>query len=622
LADQISIINSKIDASDQTLREILNEQRYSIDYFQREYRWERKHVEQLLADIEASFFSNFKEGHGRPDVKSYNSYYMGPIVILNQDAVLSIIDGQQRLTTITLLLINIHNIQKGFHERENIEGLIRSTSFGIRSYNLDIDERIECIDSLYDGREFTAPRGNESVQNLVNRYSDIEELLSDELTSEKVLPFFIDWLKGKLIFVKIVAYSDENAYTIFETMNDRGLSLTPTEMLKGYLLSQVPDEKKDVTNDFWRKRISELYEYGDGEDLEFFRAWFRAKYADTIRPGKKGALNEDFEKIGTSFHSWVKDRKKLLGLSDRSSYVEFLRNDFDFYSKIYLRIADSKVKLRKELEYVYFIDYYGIAPSLMDPLLMAPIKPSDDDATINAKINVVARFIEIFTITRMVNYRTIAQSALRYTFYLLVKEIRDSDLKALVGILKKKINEFDEGLDGILSFGLHGSNKRFVRYLLARITNYIEEESGTQSSLGQYMSDDATKPFEIEHIWNDNYDEFIDEFDQRDDFKRMRNLIGGLILLPRGTNQSFNDASYEEKLPHYLKENLLAKSLNKKCYEKNPNFTNFVASSNIPFVFHEHFRKKDLNERTALYEEICKKMWSLEGFDDIVANVS
>lgn len=70
------------------------------------------------------------------------------------------------------------------------------------------------------------------------------------------LPYFIDWLLRHVHLVEITAYSDEDAYTIFETMNDRGLSLTQTEMLKGYLLANISDPtKRAQANDQWRARI-------------------------------------------------------------------------------------------------------------------------------------------------------------------------------------------------------------------------------------------------------------------------------------------------------------------------------------------------------------------------------
>lgn len=612
-----ALVSNKIDADDKTLKEILDTQKYMIDYFQREFRWRRKHIEQLITDFEASFFNNYSPDHEREQVEYYNSYYLGPIVISNKNDNLSIIDGQQRLTSLTLLLIYIFNLQKDNPNAEPIESLIRSRKFGKYSYNLNIEERVECLNALLDQGEFDANGKDESVKNLVARYEDIKELFPDELKGN-ALPFFIDWLKEKVIFVKIVAYSDENAYTIFETMNDRGLNLTPTEMLKGYLLSKMPNEQKSNLNSLWRKKISELHEYDKNEDLEFFRAWLRSKYADTIRPGRKGAANEDFEKIGTSFHSWVKDKLKLIGLSKKSDFVRFVENDFNFYTNLYLKIAEAQYDFKKELEYLFYIDYYGIAYSLSYPLLMAPIKLSDDEKVINQKLNIVARFIETFTVYRAVNYRTLAQSSIRYTIYSLVKEIRDKSPDVLVRIFTKRISEYEENLSGILTFGLHQQNKRFVKYLLARITNYIELESGIPSNFENYISDSIKKPFQIEHIWSDNFDEHQEEFDQRDEFNSYRNRIGGLLLLPKGTNQSFKDDAYDKKLPHYLKENLLAQSLHKDCYTKNPNFLNFVKSKNFNFKPYDKFGKNELIERTELYKNICESIWDLKGFYEIL----
>ncbi len=611
------LISNKIEADDKTLREILDTQKYSIDYFQREYRWERKHIEQLLADLEASFFSKFNPEDQREDVERYNSYYLGPIVISNKDDTLSIIDGQQRLASLTLLLIHIHNLQKNTPNPEPIESLIRSKKFGRHSYNLNIEERIKCLDELFTKGEYDVNGKDESVQNLVARYEDIKELFPEELKGD-ALPFFIDWLKEKIVFVKIVAYSDENAYTIFETMNDRGLNLTPTEMLKGYLLSKVPNDQKPDLNNLWRKRIGELHQWDKSEDLEFFRAWLRAKYADTIRPGRKGAANEDFEKIGTSFHSWVKDRLKLIGLNKNSDFIDFVQNRFDFYSGLYYKIVKAQRSLIKELEYLFYIEHYGIACSLSYPLLMSPIKITDNEDTINKKLNTVARFIEVFTVYRSVNYRTLAQSAIRYTLYSLVKEIRDKSPRELVKIFKKRIREFDEDLSGLLNFGLHQQNKRFIRYLLTRITNFIEAGSGIPSSFENYMSDSIETPYQIEHIWSDDFEAHKEDFDQRDEFYDYRNMVGGLLLLPKGTNQSLSDAPYEKKLPHYLKENLLAQSLHVDCYKKNPNFSKFKEDSGINFKPHQQFRKKDLLERVELYEQICETIWSLEGFDEIL----
>ena len=70
-------------------------------------------------------------------------------------------------------------------------------------------------------------------------------------------------------------------------------------------------------------------------------------------------------------------------------------------------------------------------------------------------------------------------------------------------------------------FRMHGQNKRFVKFLLARITAHIEKESGYSTSFATYYDEIDGKPFEIEHIWADRFADHREEFDQRDEFPQM-----------------------------------------------------------------------------------------------------
>lgn len=606
----------EIRAEDKTVRQVLDKVKYVVDYFQREYRWERKHVEQLIDDLTTKFLSNYKETHSRKDVQNYERYYLGPIVVSIKKDGHSIIDGQQRLTTLTLLLIYLNNLQKNLEDKVNITDLIFSEKYGEKSYNLDVPERRECIDALYNGLDYDLTGKRESVQNIVERYRDIEELFPDELKG-KALPYFIDWLIDNVIFVEIITYSDDDAYIIFETMNDRGLNLTPSEMLKGYIISNLSDDaQKQEIDEIWRKTIAKLKEISKEEDLEFFKAWLRAKYAETIRLGKKGAANEDFEKIGTRFHQWVRDNREKISLITSDNFYNFVKRDMVFFADLYLKIYHASKKLEKDLESIYHVNYLGLAPSIFYSLLMAPITLQDLQETIKKKLALVSRFLEMFVVFRFVNYKSCAHSTIRYTMYYLVKEIRNKNVDELSEILKQKINEMSENLDGIKEFGMHMQNKRVVRFLLARMTSYIEERCGLPNRFEEYIS----KTYQIEHILPDKFEDYKDEFEQRDEFEEWRNKFGALILLPEGFNQSYGDLPYEEKLPHYFGQNLLAKSLHPQCYEKNPKFLKYVNDSNLPFKPHEQFKKKDIEERQLLYQKLLEEIYNLKMFDEIAKN--
>jgi len=612
--------NYKIDAINRNVSEVLNEHKYQVGYFQREYKWEQKHIDQLVTDLTTTFIEEYREGDPRTAVEHYNNYYLGPFVVSSKDdGRKSIIDGQQRLTSLTLLLIFLNNLQKklGLNESKFIEPLVFSEKFGQKSFNIQMDERRSCLEKLFvEGSYEIQPEDDESTVNMARRYADIEEAFPEEIKG-KAFPYFLDWLKENVILVEITAYSEDNAYKIFESMNDRGLNLTSTEMLKGYILSRFGDPKeREKANHFWKESIQSLHVYSEEEDQQFFQAWLRSQYADTIRQGKAGASNEDFEKIGTRFHSWFSDNLPKMGLKADSSeeFRTLVHGEIKYYLRAYLDILDAQKEEKPGWEHVFYIYQWGIkiAHSLRFPLMLAPLKSTDSADITRQKINTVARFIETFAVRRSINFRKYGASSIRYTMYTLVKEIRGKDLDSLRTILQGKLSEMEETWEGIARFQVHGTNRPFVKFLLSRITGFIEQQSGASTNFSTYFVSPGTKPYEVEHIWADMFDEHRDEFEQQHEFANYRNRIGDLVLLPQGTNQSYGAMAYAEKLEHYLKENLLVKSLHPKAYENNPNFLGMTRTLGLKFKAHKSYAKADIDERQALIQSICEVIWGSE----------
>jgi hypothetical protein len=212
---------SKIEGKDRDVRELLDNKKYAIDYYQRDYRWQEKNILELLDDLEYKFMDNYEENHGRSMVEHYDPYFLGSIVISRRDGKNYLIDGQQRLTSLTLLLIYLHNLQKGLKEQGDIsdddivdvKNLIFSAPYGVKSFNLEVTERNDCMEALFYSKPFDAQDQPESVKSIVARYHDIEDGFPDTLRG-KALPFFVSWLLGKVIMVEITAYSDDDTYTI------------------------------------------------------------------------------------------------------------------------------------------------------------------------------------------------------------------------------------------------------------------------------------------------------------------------------------------------------------------------------------------------------------------------
>ena len=90
----------------------------------------------------------------------------------------------------------------------------------------------------------------------------------------------------------------------------------------------------------------------------------------------------------------------------------------------------------------------------------------------------------------------------------------------------------------------------------------------------------------------------------------MRNRIGGLLLLPKSFNASYGDFTYEEKLPHYHGQNLLARSLHPTCYENNPGFLRFIQETALPFKPMTSFKSNEMKERSELYLKLAEHIWN------------
>ncbi|MDR2967332.1 MAG: DUF262 domain-containing protein [Methanobacteriaceae archaeon] len=608
-------LKNKIEANDTNMNDLLKGQKFLIDYFQREYRWENKQMAQLIEDLTYTFLKDYKDGDEPYEVENYQNYYLGPIVLSQIEGKLSIIDGQQRITSITLLLIFLNHLQNEAERKVNISELIFSEKFGEKSFNLSDEIREDCLNDLFKkGLYIIKDNDDETVKNMVNRYQDIHDSFPEEINN-KILPFFIDWLIYKVVIVKITAHSDENAYTIFETMNDRGLNLTPTEMLKGYVLSKIKDKEKRLKlNNLWKKQIQLLNEYKKNEDLPFFQAWFRGKYAESIREGKAGAEDKDYELVGSRLHQWFKDNhENIFNLKSPDDFFNFFNDRFPFFVKTYLMIKDKMVNFDSNMPHLNYINKWGIAESLQDPLLLASLIYTDDKETVMRKIDLVARYIETFTVRRSVNFKRFPHASIKYTmFKKRTLLIRDNDLEELSKNLKNEINNMDEKWEGMNSFRLHGQNKSFVKHLLSRVSSYVDNLIGRDTNYMSYYRPKG-KQFEIEHIWANKFEDHRDEFNQMSDFEEWRNYIGALLLVPSGFNQSLGSDNYEIKLKHYLKQNAYAQSLNEEFYKKNPNEKNLI--DKFKFKPHNHFKKEDIIDRQNLLKRICKDLWSIDYFD-------
>lgn len=603
MSDQGVIVDSKA----HPLKEIFGA-KYSVGYYQREYVWQRKQIEDLIIDLSSEFLKCWREGDKTAAIRQYHPYFMGEIVLsVKGDALSDIIDGQQRITTLTLLLIYLlHRFGTRLPApkwKADVEHLIYSDDLGTNRYNLDIEERRNCLDALFNNGEYrpTATE-SQSVHTIVERYADIEECWNPLIT-EVNIDHFVYWLMEKVVFSKVWTNSDEFAYVIFETMNDRGLSLTQVEMLRSYLLANVGNGNRKKAMELFDgivKRLMDIKLSSKSKaEFEFFKMYFRGHYAEDFSQAKNS--NSDFVRIGKEFHRWVRDNEMKLGLRTEEDFMDFLRR-IDYFSRVYERI-NTLLQGRDANRYLYLIVNGDYGFTLQPALILAAVSYQDREDEIDRKIQIVTKHLTKMLSWRVWNQTMISQSALEAPIYELCKNVRGMNSAELGAYLKSADCGCDYLQPGPL---LNQQNKRRFKVLLALITEIVARESGT----GDYV---LNRPeIEVEHIWSNHYEQHLDEFQTEQEFATTRATIGALLVLPKSFNASYGDASYEVKVQQYFSQNVLAQSLNSKKYENNPGFLQFVARSGLAFKPYAEFKKQAILERTELYKSILEWNWRRE----------
>jgi uncharacterized protein with ParB-like and HNH nuclease domain len=607
-----------------TIKQLLQSQIFDIDEYQREYKWEKENIDELLSDLQGQFFSSYRPGDDTQKVSTYGEYFLGSIIVSKRDERNYLIDGQQRITSLTLLLIYLYRaaMAEKLSIAQTIAPLIYSDNFGVPKFNLDIEDRLPVISALFEGKPFNPDGKDESLQTMYARYTNIEtnDLIID---LGDALPHFTYWLMTKVGLIEIATDNDNYAYAIFETMNDRGKPLSPVDMLKAYLLAAVKNAiLRQTANDVWKKQVLELISWGGTHaperDANAIKAWLRAQYAESIRERKANATDKDWEIIGSTFHRWVRDNEVRLKLKSEIGNYAFITENFPFFAKAYRVILEASRTYTKGLEPVFYNAHNDF--TWQNTVLLAPLTISDDDDTMRRKLAITATFLDIWLIRRVVNYIRVGYSSASYTMYLLCKDIRGKSVDELVNILLGKLAENDATFDGspsrgrigVDALGLNQFSRRYIYHILARVSAYVDVQAGRTDSFDKYVDRNVKNPFDIEHIWADRYDQFEKGFDSQQDFQNWRNHIASLVLLPADVNRSLQDKPFHDKVPHYGKQNFYAASMSMSVYQHQPQFDQFMKAKNLAFKPYQSFGKTEQMERRALLKDLMNQIWSEE----------
>jgi hypothetical protein len=140
---------------------------------------------------------------------------------------------------------------------------------------------------------------------------------------------------------------------------------------------------------------------------------------------------------------------------------------------------------------------------------------------------------------------------MQYAMFLTMRDIRGLDPQPLAQKLYERLQNEDENFQKNspyhrreIGLYLHQQNRRALHRILARLTDYVETQSGMPSQYREYVRDSGRNRFELEHIWANKFEYYQEEFDDPSAFQEHRNRFGGLLLLPKSFNASYGDLPY------------------------------------------------------------------------------
>lgn len=274
----------KFDAEDKLLSDILTgKEKYRIPRYQRPYSWTTDEVSDLWSDLveeESAFLGSF--------VFNYEKY--------QEEEFVEVIDGQQRLITLTILMAVLRDVYKELGEQRKAN-LTQDTIAHKHPITGEETYRLRCGDTLNEFFRKNIQKEDANINSTNSRrkeekaikenYKFLKGKVEDELNQvaniiKKIE--YVDSLKRKVFDFKIIwirIENDEDAYSIFETVNARGADLTAADLLKNYLLSKLPKEEEgiDIAKETW-SIIEENIESAKGplNVSKFIRYYWLSKY--------------------------------------------------------------------------------------------------------------------------------------------------------------------------------------------------------------------------------------------------------------------------------------------------------------------------------------------------------
>ncbi|MEZ9317972.1 DUF262 domain-containing protein [Vibrio lentus] len=604
----------------QNIDSVFSNTLYHIDFYQREYRWTNEPVERLLDDVFFKFNEIYTE-YGESIPASANSvdekypwYYLNTYVTNKVEGKVFIVDGQQRLTTLSLVLIKLLHLARHFSSKAEkwLDNKVCGQSGFENCFWMNHEANTETQQALYSNKlEDVDTNSGVTAINMVKNFNLLSTWLDKHLDSQHKFETFVFYFLRRLVLINLTV-EQTDVPMVFEVINDRGVRLKPFEILKGKLLGQVDKTvlvEKEY-NSIWEKRIRALNEHSEDESDRFFRFYLKARFADTRRDGQR--FDGDYHRI-----MFTRDFDDKLELAHNPKGVmSFLDGAFQYYSELY----NDALNLFKKTEdnaftYNRVNDIDGAFMLLMSSCKIGDIEREEKLKAIPLELDRVFSLLQLQAAYDSNSFQEMLYRISAKIRSQPLSEVRSAFEGELIDELsKRRLAEVEEPFKySFFKQAGNGLNARFKRYFFARVEQFLAENMNL--NMKHPFSDLVTKTgaktgFHIEHILAYNEDNIgLFEGDE-ERFEVERNRLGGMLLLKGKDNISSNNEPYSEKLKSYANTLYWNETLREDSYKSKLDLQQLQIDFDLNLRPLQEFGPEALEERQKLLFEISKIMWA------------
>ena len=517
-------MSETIEAKELDLGQIFsNAFRFEIPDYQRPYAWTTEQVDELLDDLDYAIDDG-------KNIKDKAPYFLGSIVVIKRprESLAHIVDGQQRITTLTILLCVLRELSSNQEFQDAITQCIREQSnvvMGIVGrYRLSVRQRdshffqknIQESGGLSGLLKQTPADMSDSQQHIFENAKYLWDKLSQRSDGQRnALAQFI----VQRCYLVVVSTSDQSsAYRIFSVLNDRGLDLSPTDILKAGIIGGMDEEIRSEYTEKWEDMEEEL-------SRDSFRDLFAHIRMIFMRSKLRGSLQQEFQ---DNVLSQVQGR-------------EFIDDILEPYADAYEILADASYKseagaesVNTLLRYLNELDNFDWIPPA---LAFLKRNPTDTDA-----LGQFFRYLERLAYGMFILRSNINHRIRRYAEILRAIE-QEEDLFGASSPLQLLADE----------------KSNILRVLGGQIYSHLRVRRPLLLRLNSLLSDVGVRydypTITIEHVLPQNQDkrsEWLKKFPDEDERAEWTGKLANLVLLSRRKNSSAQNYDFSRKKEAYF----------------------------------------------------------------------